>query len=429
MEKSQTSKEIFDAYVERSWRQMAQRQRAKGTGLVLGKREGCYIWNLEGDRRLLDCGGSGGVHSLGHRHPEIVAAMHAALDSGLDAGLWTAPSAELLAVQDTFAASAPVPELSRSVLTCTATQSIDLALMFSYRMTGRKKVVAYRHGYHGHGGLAALVTGSDKEGVLDHYSLPAHQTVFFEQYGDIRLMERLVDRDCTAVILEPMNYETFQPAPTRFLPELEALCRDRGVLLIIDETRTGLGRSGKLWMTGHYELRPDMLITGKGLGGGLYPVSAVLTTETIYDRCMNGEKYGYLSSMGGNPLAAVIASKVLEITRRPALAANVARLERQLRAGFATLCGKYPQVFDVTAVLGGIATIGLQTRAHRAVIAGALFERGVQCHSISEVDPLVVKFFPPLISDPAVGAELIAALDGFAADAVRKGPEPAAALP
>jgi acetylornithine/succinyldiaminopimelate/putrescine aminotransferase len=170
-------------------------------------------------------------------------------------------------------------------------------------------------------------------------------------------------------------------------------------------------------MSEHYGVQADMLITGKGLGGGIYPVSAVLTTPAIYDRCMNEDKYGYLSSMGGNPLAAIIATKVLEVTRRAGLLANVGRIEQQLREGFLDLCERYPAVFVPATVLGAIGTIGLQSRAHGQVMARELFRRGVYCHSVSLVEPLVVKFFPPLVSERQDIEELLSALDEFAKDA------------
>jgi putrescine aminotransferase len=415
----QTSKQVFDAYVERSWRSLAERQRAKNMEFVIGKREGCHIWNLEGTRRVLDCGNSGGVHSLGHRNPEIVAALHEALDLGLDAGLWAMPSAELLAAQDALAAVAPVSTINRSVLTCTATQSNDLALMFSFRVTGRKKAVAYRYGYHGHGGWAALVTGSQDEGVLEHYSLPTDRTRFFGRYGDLSAIEPLIDEGCAAVILEAFDYETFQPAPPGFLIQLEALCRSRGALLIIDETRTGLSRSGRFWMSSHSGVSPDILILGKGLGGGIYPVSALLATERVYDICMNASGWGYQSSMGGNPLGAFIASRVIELSQRPELFTNIARIEAQLEAGFAALTENYPDIYRMTAVLGGIATLGLQQPPHGRLMAPELFRRGVFIHSVSLVEPLVVKFFPCLTSDPTAIGELLSALDDFATCARR----------
>ena len=125
--------------------------------------------------------------------------------------------------------------------------------------------------------LSAIVTGSEAEGIYGHYPVPSDRAIFFDEYGSLDSIAAVLNDDCAAVILEPMNYETFAPAPSEFLPGLADMCRKRGALLIIDETRTGLGRSGRLWMTSYYDVQPDILILGKGLGGGLYPVSALLT--------------------------------------------------------------------------------------------------------------------------------------------------------
>ena len=409
------TQEVLDGYRTRSWRFLADLQTGSGTEFVAGKREGSYIWNLEGDRRVLECGNSGGVHSLGHRNPEIVATLLDAL-SRLDAGMWTMPSPEVLALDDAFAACAPSPSICRSVPTLSSSVSIDLAIMFSFRMTGRTKVLAYRHGYHGSSGLAALATGSDAEGWFDHYHLPRDHSRFFETYGEIATVAPLLTEDCACVILEPMNYETFAPAPPGFLEELAGLCQRRGALLIIDETRTGLGRSGRMWMTSHYRVEPDVLILGKGLGGGVYPCSAVLTTLPVFDKCMNTDRWGYMASMAGSPMGALVAAKVLEIAQRPSLLANVARLETALTARFSELRQTYPDVFRPGTVLGAIATIGLADEAMAATVRRELLRRNVLCHSVSEIVPRVVKFFPCLTSDPAVADELADALADFAAE-------------
>src|SRR5271163_2667252 len=110
------SREVVAGYDERYWRFLIDKQREAGTEFVMGKREGSYIWNLEGDRRILECGNSGGVHSLGHRNPEIIRVLQDALGY-LDAGLWSMPTAEHLALQDAFAASTPAPSICRSVAT------------------------------------------------------------------------------------------------------------------------------------------------------------------------------------------------------------------------------------------------------------------------------------------------------------------------
>jgi putrescine aminotransferase len=413
-----TTRDVLDGYAARSWRFLAELQRSNGMEFVIGEAKGSYLWNLEGNHRLLDCGNSGGVHSLGHRNAELLATLRSALDH-YDAGIWTMPTAEGLALQDAFTASAPVPSIRRSVVTLSATDSIDLALMFAFRFTGRKKVLAYRHGYHGHGGYAALVTGSAPEGVLDHYSLPRSQSVFFEDYDSIESISAAIDEDCAAVILEPMNYETFKPASAHFLPQLEAVCRRSGTLLIIDETRTGLARSGALWMSSHYEVTPDMLILGKGLGGGLYPVSAVLTNEAIYERCMNDGHWGFMSSMAGSAIGFLVAAKVVEIVQRKELLENVARLERALTRQFDALCERFPSVFSPGWVLGGIAALGLREESAARQIRGALFKRGVLAHSVSEIEPHVVKFFPCLTSDLQAVEEIGEALSDFATETMR----------
>lgn len=408
-----TSREVVEGYDQRYWRFLIDEQRASGTEFVMGKREGSYFWNLEGDRRVLDCGNSGGVHSLGHRNPEIIQALLDALGY-LDAGLWIMPTAEHLELRDALAACAPTRSICRSVATLSSTNSIDLALMFAFRMTGRQKALAYRHGYHGHGGFAALVTGSAIEGIFGHYPVPKEHSAFFEEYGSLDSIASLIDEGCAAVILEPMNYETFCPAPPSFLSDVADLCRKRGVLLIIDETRTGLSRSGRMWMSSHYDFEPDMLILGKGLGGGIYPASAVLTTQVIFDNCMNAKKWGYMSSMAISPIGAKVACKVLEIAQRSHLLKNVAQLECSLQDCFADLCATYPDVYFPATVLGGIATLGLRQPGTASIIKRELFARNVLCHSASAIPPYVVKFYPCLTADTAIVGEIADALRDFA---------------
>jgi putrescine aminotransferase len=407
------TRETLDGYASRSWRFLAELQRDAGMEFVIGDAAGSYLWNVEHSHRLLDCGNSGGVHSLGHRNPELVRTLRDALER-YDAGIWTMPTAESLALNDAFAAFAPTPSIRQSVVTLSSTDSIDLAIMFAFRVTGRRKILAYEHGYHGHGGYAALVTGSAPEGVIEHYSLPRGQSSFWRGYDSIGSIEALIDADCAAVILEPMNYETFKPASADFMEQLAALCRQRGTLLIIDETRTGLTRSGTPWMTSQYRVEPDMLILGKGLGGGLYPVSALLTNQAIYDKCMNDGHWGFMSSMAGSPLGMLVAAKVVEMVQRPELLANVGKLQAGLRHRFELLVQEHPEVYTQGWVTGGIAALGLRRVDDVRDIRAALFRQGVLCHSVSEIEPRVVKFLPCLTSDAAVIDEIGAALSAYA---------------
>jgi acetylornithine aminotransferase len=403
--------EVLDAYTMRGWRFLAELQRRDGMEFVIGRASGPHVWNLEGDRRVLDCGNSGGVHSLGHRNPELLATLRRAIDEH-DAGIWTMPTPQALQLQDAVARIAPIPDC-RSVVTLSSTDSMDLAVMFARRVTGRSRIAAYRHGYHGHGGFAALITGSRSEGVGDYYSLPRSMTTFFCEYDSMAAVAPLLDAECAAVVLEPVNFETFQPASADFMQELAASCRRSGTLLIIDETRTGLSRTGRPFMTARYGIEPDMLVLGKGLGGGLYPVSALLASQPVFDRCMN-EGWGFMSSMAGSPIGLAVAAKVIEIIQRRELLANVARLEVLLTDAMQRLCERFASLYVQAWVSGGMAALGVRAEDAVHAIRAGLFERGVLCHSVSAIEPRVVKFMPCLTSDAGVVAELAGALEDFA---------------
>lgn len=391
------STEILDAYIARSWRSNAERQRAKGVDFVIGQREGVYLWNVEGTHRVIDCGTGGGVHSLGHRHPEVLGALRAALDGGRDTGLWTVPNQPYLQLQDRLTALAPHPRLNRAVVTLASTISVDVATMFAFRFTGRRKMLAFRHGYHGHTGFAALVTGSPDEGIIDHYNLPKTICDFFDRYGDLQEISSKLTDEIAAVILEPMDYESFRFADRAFLKDLREMCHARGALLIVDETRTGIGRTGKLWASSHYDVQADLMVVGKGLSGGLYPVSALMVREDIYDRCMNEHAFAYISSLGGNEIACLVADKVLEVASRSETEQNVASMSARMSTGLERVAADHADLLGAVTAFGAVFTLTVKSRnAAKAIYAG-LFHQGVLCHSICETDPPSVKFFPPVV--------------------------------
>lgn len=405
-----TSAEIFDAFIQRSWRSNAERQLAKGAEFVIGRREGVYLWDIEGKRRLIDCGAGGGVHSLGHRHPEVLQALQKALDDGRDTGLWSVPNAEYLKLQDRLSELAPNRSLNRSVVTLCSTLSVDLATMFAFRVTKRQRMLAYRHGYHGHTGFAAIVTGSPEEGIIDHYNLPAHAD-FLENFGDAEELDRLLTNEIAAFIIEPMDYETFEPAPREFLETASRLCQGRGILFIIDETRSGLGRTGTLWATEQYDIEPAMLITGKGLSGGLYPASAVLMREEVYEQCMNQHRFAYISSLGGNEISCVVAAQVLEVASSPALLANVKLVAAHLSQKLNDVCRRHPDLLTKVSSFGLAMSVGLTSRDSGRALYREIFAAGVLCHSVSEIDPPGLKFFPPLVLSNEQADEIADALD------------------
>lgn len=406
-----TSADVFDAFIQRSWRSNAERQRAKGAEFVIGKREGVYLWDTEGARRLIDCGTGGGVHSLGHRHPDVLKALRQALDEGRDTGLWSVPNLEYLNLQDQLASLAPKASLTNSVVTLCSTLSVDLATMFAFRMTRRQKMLSYRHGYHGHTGFAAIVTGSREEGIIDHYNLPSQHCVFLEQFGDLEELDRLLTSEIAGFIIEPMNYETFQAAPKEFFAEASRMCNERGILFIIDETRTGLGRTGTLWASELYDIDPDMMITGKGLSGGLYPVSAVLMREAIYEHCMNGHNFAYISSLGGNEISCLVAAKVLELASSRDILDNVQSISRVLQSELEQVCQRHPDLLKGVSCFGLAVSVEVDSTNTGKALYREIFAEGVLCHSVSEIDPPSLKLFPPLVLSEGVVREIASALD------------------
>ena len=167
-------------------------------------------------------------------------------------------------------------------------------------------------------------------------------------------------------------------------------------------------------MAEHSGVAPDMLVSGKGLSGGLYPVGALLMTREIHEACINSHEYGFANSLAGNEIAATVALKVLEIVQRPATIAHIHAIESRTRDRFAELCRRHQGIFTPTTIQGGIATIGLVDPAHAPCLGKLLFDRGVLMHSTSTTAPHVAKFLPVLTADLAIIDDLAAALDGAA---------------
>ena len=414
--KFETSAKLMDAYIARSWRSNAERQRAKGADFIIGKREGVYMWNLEGTHKIIDCGVGGGVHSLGHRHPDVLAALRKALDDGRDTGLWSVPNEPYLILQDRLAELAPSQDLTNSVVTLCSTLSVDVSAMFSLRVTGRSKILAYAHGYHGHSGFAAMVTGSKVEGVIEHYNLPTNSVTFFDNYGDINSVEEKMTDDVAAIIIEPMDYESFQFATQEYMDGVTQLCHERGVLFIVDETRTGLGRTGRLWASEHYELKPDMMVIGKGLSGGLYPVSALLARREIYETCMNEHQFSYISSLGGNEISCIVALSVLDLSRDPVILNNVNAVSEYLRTGFLNIVSDHPNLLGPVHTLGCVQSVSVADMSVARTLYGNLFKHGVLCHSVCEVGLPTLKFFPPIVLTHSEADEVVDALRASIAD-------------
>jgi len=302
-----------------------------GMDFVLGGRKGSWLWDMDGKKRLFNLHNNGGVFNLGHLPTELVEFLKSSLDDW-DIGnhhLMSRTRADLAA-----SISRLMPEeLDYSVFGVSGGEAVDLALKVARAFSGRSKIISMRGGYHGHTGLA-MATGDEKYRKPFGPQLPGFEQVTFGDAGE--LCEAL-DSNTAAVILETVPATLGIKVPTtEYMQTVRRICNENGVLLIIDEVQTGLGRTGKLWGFENFGIVPDMVILGKGLSGGLYPITATVIArrlETVFHK----DPFIHISTFGGSELGCLIAQRVLEISSSASFLERVNRLAGLFEEGIGKL--------------------------------------------------------------------------------------------
>jgi putrescine aminotransferase len=359
--------------------------------------EGALVTDDTG-RVLLNCGGYG-VFTLGHRHPDVVAAVHDQLDQHpmatrflVNKGLAEAAEA-LLAVCP--------PGLESVFFGNSGSEAVELALKLAH-VHGRHTVISMNGGFHGKTTGALSVTGRD---IYRDQFLPLLPGVSFADYGDAGSLTALLDRQpagTCAVILEPVQAENgVIIPPAGYLAEVAELCRRRDALLIADEIQTGLGRLGMWWGCERDGVVPDILLTGKALGGGVMPIGAVVTTSKIMAP-ISRDPYLHTSTFGGNQLAMAAACAALGVLVRDDLVARGARLGVRLldRLRAELLVAPFTSVIRDVRGAGLLLAIEFLTADMAGEFMFELLDRGViSCHSMNASN--VVRLTPPAILDPA----------------------------
>lgn len=317
--------------------------KSAGVVPVMGRREGNYFWDLDG-RRLFDAHINGGTYNLGHRNPELIRTLRNALDE-YDIGNHHFASGPRARLAETLARVTP-GDLRYSVLTPSGSEAVEVALRTARRATGRRRIVSLQGSYHGHGGLS-LRAGYAHQA---EYFLSDHPREEFVQvpFNDLDAMRKaLSGGDVAAVICETIPATSGFPLPAPdFLSGVKTLCEEYGSLYVADEVQTGLGRTGRMWAVEGYGVEPDILITGKGLSGGLYPIAAAVLSEGAAG-WLHEEGWGHSSTFGGSELGCIVASKVLEIVERPGVLANVRAMSELLGGRLREIAARHPFLAEV----------------------------------------------------------------------------------
>ena len=306
-----------------------------GLTIVQGHREGVRIRDLDG-KAYLNCRSSGGVFNFGHRPEFAIRALTRALQELGDMGDWLVPSA--VRAQGAAALARTMPgDLRHTFFTPGGGEAVEVACKLARATTGRTGIVSAEHGYHGHVGFGLAM---DEERDSQWFA-PLVPGVTKVPFGDIAAVERAVGDDTAAVCMETVPATAgYLVPPDDYWPSVREVCDERGTLLILDEVQAGLGRTGRLWACDHWGVAPDLLVAGKGLSGGVYPIAACSFGDRV-DAFFARDPFFHPSSFGGSELGAAVVEAVVDRVTEPGFLDHVEQMGERLAAGFDRLCATH----------------------------------------------------------------------------------------
>jgi ornithine--oxo-acid transaminase len=363
--------------------------------VVIARAEGVWAFDVEG-RKYLDCVSAYSSLNQGHRHPRIVRALieqaeRLTLTSRAvhndRMGPFLAKLCELAGLEMAL----PMNTGAEAVET-----AIKLARKWGYRVKRVPRdcaeIVVCRDNFHGR---TTTIVGFSSEPQYREDFGPYSAGFKLIDFGDVEQLRAAIGPNTVAFLVEPIQAEAgIIVPPEGYLAAARRICRDANVLLVLDEIQTGLARTGKMFAYQHEaNAEPDVLVLGKALGGGVYPVSAVLASRAIMTLLKPGD---HGSTFGGNPLAAAVGSAALDVLVEENLTARAAELGAYLRGALARL---------PTSKIAQIRGRGLLVGVEIAAAAGtarryceALLERGVLA---KDTHAQVIRLAPPLVVEPA----------------------------
>lgn len=373
-----------------------------GIDLVIGRREGPYLYNVDG-RELIDCHINGGTYNLGHRNPEILATLREALET-LDIGNhhFASEARNRLAIR--LARLTP-GDLHYTVYSSGGGEAIDLAIKTARYATRRRRIVAIDKGYHGRTGLSGAA--GDDAAARYFLSEPPEGDFAKVPFNDLDAIEAELETGrVAAVLMETIPATLGFPLPAEgYLSGIKKLCEEHGALYIADEVQTGLGRTGRLWAIEGYGVEPDILVTAKGLSGGLYPIAATVIARR-YGGWLKDNGFAHVSTFGGSEIGCVVACRVLEICSDPAVLANVTAMSDYLGAELEKLREANPDKFLEIRRNGLVMGLKFAGPVGAPLMSKALYDSGVWA-MFSGYDLSVLQFKPILLIDRPLADQIL----------------------
>jgi acetylornithine/N-succinyldiaminopimelate aminotransferase len=371
------------------------------TDLTFDHGEGAWLVTAD-DRRYLDFGAGIAVNALGHAHPHLVEAL-----TGQAAKLWhtsnlyQSPAGERLAGRLTDATFADVVFFSNS-----GAEANEAAIKMARKYHSangqpeRFRIITFEGAFHGRT-LATIAAGGQKK-YLDGFGPKVEG---FEQvpFGDDAALKAAIGPETAAIMVEPLQGEGgVRLIPTERLRALRQLCDERGLLLILDEVQTGVGRTGKLFAYEQAGIRPDIMTIAKAIGGG-FPMGACLATAEAA-KGMTPGTHG--TTFGGNPLAMAVGNAVLDVVLEPGFLEQVQRTALLLKQRLAELKDRHPAI--IAEIRGEGLLLGLRLHVPNTDLVRAAEAQELLVISAGDN---VVRLLPPLIIGETEIAEAFARLD------------------
>ncbi|MCY0873726.1 MAG: aspartate aminotransferase family protein [Acidianus infernus] len=271
-------------------------------GLRIVKGENQYVWDDKG-RRYLDLHAGHGVAFLGHRNKIVLEYLERQMSEiiTLTTAFDTPIREEMLNEMEKIKPD----DLDNVFLLNSGSEAVELALKTARKITGKRKLIAFKNSFHGRTSGSLSVTWNKR--YREPFE-PLLEPVEFLEFNNIEDLKK-IDENTAAVIVEPVQGEGgVIPAREDFMKALRETTQEKGVLLIVDEVQTGFGRTGKVWAYQHFGIKPDIMTAGKAIGGG-FPVSAVFMPDWIAEKLSEGD---HGTTYGGNPFAAAAVTGAIK---------------------------------------------------------------------------------------------------------------------
>ncbi|AUR51279.1 acetylornithine/succinyldiaminopimelate transaminase [Aquella oligotrophica] len=352
--------------------------------------KGSRMYDADGTE-VIDFAAGIAVNSLGHCHPELIAALTAQAQQ-----LWHVSN--IMVNQPALEFGKLLTENSccdKAFICNTGTEAIEAALKLARRYNlknfgkDRHKIISFKNSFHGRT-LFAVSAGGQSKYSEDYAPLPTG--ISHAEYNNLESIEAMIDESTAAVIIEPIQAEGgIIPANPEFLQKLRELCDKHQAILIFDEVQTGVGRTGKLFAYQHYDIEPDIICLAKALGAG-FPIGAIL----VKDKYSSGFEIGsHGTTFGGNPLACAVATKAFSIINTPEVLDGVQQKAQLFRQHLEEINNKldiYKEIRGKGLLIGMELNDNYAGRAKEIMQAG--FKNKVATLMAS---PNVTRFTPSLI--------------------------------